>query len=118
MSIDDLRKAARNYIGGQLGVQSSSERYRGEIANITIKDNELQVELLWNAKCKNFNKKKLKYTKDNKLYYTAELRSISDINKEGTCLISSLIGETIILFPKGGSRLDPAKVKGLHKIVG
>lgn len=108
----------KRYVGGQLEVQNSGEGYfyRGEIADVFVENNEMRVRLSWNAKGEGFPPIPRKWVKDNShLNYAVslEIYAVSDIGDDRICLNSSIIGETAVLFPRNGSKLDPSKVEGL-----
>lgn len=110
--------------GGQMEIQNSGEGYvyRGEIAEISVEDNSLKAKFSWLGKGDSLPPQR--WTKDDNLDYAAslEIYSASDIGPSGgdiggdnrLCLNSSIVGETVVLFPPNGSKLDPSKVDGLH----
>ncbi|HEU0050910.1 MAG TPA: hypothetical protein VFQ60_02520 [Patescibacteria group bacterium] len=112
--------------GGQMEIQNSDDGYlyRGEIETIVVEENELRVKFAWLAKGEGFPPIPRKWVKDDRLDYTAslEIYAASDIGPSGhdvggdsrICLSSFMAGETVILYPPNGSKLDPAKVEGLH----
>ncbi len=107
----------KSYVGGQLEVQNRGEKYfyRGEIAEASVENNELRVKLSWNAKGEGFPPIPHKWVKDSAhLNYVAslEIYAVSDIGDDRICLDSSIVGETAVLFPRNGSKLDPSKVEG------
>jgi len=105
------------YIGGQIEVQNDEEgyRYRGEIENIAIEDEGtkecIKADLKWLAKWQNGE-----WVLDDRIVYKAGtlIYSISDIGDDRKSLYCHVNGELAVLYPKGGSRLDPLKVKGLE----
>ncbi len=98
--------------------------YRGEIETIAVKDGELQVQFSWLAKGEGFPPLPEKWVKDDRLDYKAslEIYSANNIGPSGgevgggdrICLTSPIVGETVVLYPPDGSKLDPAKVEGLQ----
>lgn len=108
-------ETARRYIGGQLEVQNPGEGYlyRGEIADASVENNEFRVRLAWNAKGEGFPPLQERWVKSEILDYSAslEIYAVSDIGDGRICLNSSIVGETTILFPSDGSRLDPSKIE-------
>lgn len=108
------------YNGGQMEVQDPDEgyMYRGEIERIVIEEGELRVRFKWLAEAEGFPPVPLGWTKanDDKLDYTATLEycSASDDVGLNRLHINYAIGETLILFPPDGSKLDPSDVKGLE----
>ncbi len=111
------------YVGGQVEIQNEIERYifRGEIAQVTVDGEELQVRFTWFAKGEGYPP--IRWVKADHLDYglslTVGFTSISEIgrgSKSGSnriCIESVISNETIVFFPPDGSRLDPAKVEGL-----
>ncbi len=110
------------FVGGQLEVQNPGERYlyRGEIATITVEgeddDATLKVTLNWMAKGEGFPPLPNRWVNDERLTYDASLMiySVSDIGDGRLSLNSFIIGETAVLYPPDGSKLDPSKVEGLN----
>jgi hypothetical protein len=113
------------FVGGQMEIQNQSEGYiyRGEIATIAVENNELQVKCAWLGKGEGYPPLPKRWVKDDQLDYGANLEvySVSDIGpgEEGDsrlCLQSGIVGETVVLFPPNGSKLDRAKVEGLDPV--
>ena len=114
------------YVGGQMEIQNQGEGYlyRGEIKSIAVENNELKVKFAWLAKGEGFPPLPKKWVKDDRLDYAAslEIYSASDIGSSGHevggdsrfCLNSPIVGETCVLYPPNGSKLDPSKVEGLQ----
>lgn len=118
------------YIGGQIEVQNGIEGYlyRGEIKTAEVDGNdELAITLNWMAKGEGIEKgdgppiptgwikdEKLKYNASLLLYSVIVIGPSSQGGDNRLCLISHIIGETVVLFPANGSKLDPAKVRGLE----
>jgi hypothetical protein len=109
-------------------IQNQGEGYifRGEVETIVVEDNELQVKFSWIAKGEGYPPLPTGWVKGDRLDYGAslEIYSVSDIGPSGgdvggdsrLCLMSPIVGETVILFPPNGSKLDPAKVVGLQLV--
>ncbi len=112
------------FIGGQFEVQNINEGYiyRGEIKTAEVIDGELSMTFIWMAKGEGFPPIPLGWVNDSKLTYDAslEIYTASDIGpgREGgnnrLCIQSSFIGELGVFYPPNGSKLDPARVKGLE----
>lgn len=110
------------YVGGQIEIQNRNEGYlyRGEIATIAVEgegdDATLRVTLKWMAKGEGFPSGPKRWVKDDDLTYGASLMiySVSDIGDGRIALNSWIVGETTVLFPLGGSKLDSSKVEGLN----
>ena len=118
------------FIGGQMEIQNQNEGYmfRGEVKTIAVENNELKVKFAWLAKGEGYPPFPKKWVNEDNLDYGAslEIYSASDIGPGSTddgiggdsrlCLNSSIVGETVVLFPPNGSKLDPAKVEGLKPV--
>lgn len=114
------------YKGGQMEIQNQKERclYRGEIEAITVENGTLRVKFTWLAKGEGYPPIPKKWVRDAKSDYTAnlEIYSVSNIGPSNDeiggddriFLISSIVGETVVLYPPNGSKLDPAKIEGLQ----
>ncbi|MCL5094059.1 MAG: hypothetical protein M1355_02930 [Patescibacteria group bacterium] len=113
----------QRYVGGQAEIQNPAigYLYRGEIKNIAIEANTLVLKFNWMAKGDRYPPLPNRWVNDQKIAHTAALGFYSDDNigpnQDGggdrLRLQSPIIGETIILFPPDGSKLDPTKVEGL-----
>src|SRR5689334_3141271 len=116
------------YIGGQLEVQNGMEGYlyRGEIKTAEVTDEgEVSITLNWMAQAEGIeagrqpiptgwiSDTKLDYAASLDLFTVNDLGPGSDGGGNRICLNSSIIGETTVLYPPDGSKLDPAKVSGL-----
>ena len=112
---------ARDYVGGQIEIQNPSlgYLYRGEIASIAVQGEgdaaTLVVDLSWIAKSESDDRPPARWIADTNLIYRARLKIYAafDIGAQRLALISSLLGETAVLFPPNGSKLDPSRVEGL-----
>ena len=112
------------FIGGQIEIQNASEGYlfRGEIETAEVDaENEMTIYLKWMAKAEGFPPTPTGWANSSDLTYQTSLRmyKVSNIGpgSEGDDrirLFSQPIGETIVLYPPNGSRMDPAKVRGLN----
>lgn len=116
----------QRFVGGQLEAQNMKEHYlyRGEIAEIEVTEGtsfgdrpadecgDLKIKLAWMAKMAKMGEWKA----DSNLDYSASLiiYSASEISDGCIFLSGMFTGENVALFPKGGSRLEPEKVKGLR----
>ena len=114
MELDSI--VLEKYHGGQMEVQNPVEKYlyRGEIESITVEENELRVKYAWVARGEGYPPLPNKWVKDSHVNYNASLE-IYSVKDEGNRIImqSHITNEIVVLFPRGGSRLDPKKVKGL-----
>ncbi len=111
------------FLGGQFEVQNQNEGYifRGEIKTATLNDhNTMEIDLEWIAKGEGYPPLPTGWVSDDHLTYKASLDiySVSNIGpgSEGDdriCLTSAIVGETVVLYPPNGSKLDRSKVKEL-----
>ena len=120
MRVDDsLMNIVKSYTGGQMEIQNPSEKYlyRGEIKSIDVVKTDLVVKFSWLAKGVGYPPIPQNWVKDNRLDYSAclEIYQQVELNDKRFCMNSPITNEIVILFPKEGSRLDPAKVAGLEK---
>ena len=108
---------AVQYVGGQMEIQNSAEGYifRGEIEDISIENDELTVKFKWLAQGAGFPPLPTKWVLSSHFDYGAslEIYTPSDIGENRLSLNSAVTGETAILYPPDGSKLDPAQVEGL-----
>ncbi len=119
-------QAVERFKGGQMEIQNQNEGYlyRGEVETIAVENNELRVKFAWLAKGEGFPSLPNRWVKDARLDYAAslEIYSASDIGSSGhdvggdsrISLNSFIVGETVVLYPPNGSKLDPAKIEGLQ----
>ena len=114
----NLAEVVGRYQGGQIEVQNQNEGYlyRGDIDSIAVVNGELKVTLKWLARGEGYPPLPKRWFKNDKQSISAalELYAASDVDNGRICLISAIVGETIILYPPGGSRLAPSKVEGLE----
>ena len=117
----NLRQDVKRYVGGQMETQNLSERYiyRGEIAAISIENDELKVRFAWLAKGEGYPPIPKRWVKDTDpahIDYSASLVAYAPckVGEGRLAWHSAIIGETVVLFPPDGSRLDPSKVEGLE----
>ena len=119
------RQLVQSFIGGQVEIQNTEEEYlyRGEIESIDVAEDELRVKFVWLAKGEGFPPIPHKWVKDDNLEYSINLSICvvddigpsDDVNGSNRiCVDCPVVGETIILYPPDGSKLDPAKVQGLE----
>ncbi len=114
------------FVGGQVEIQNPGEGYiyRGEVLTIGVVNDDLTVTFSWLAKGEGYPPLSTSWVKDDRLDYAAGLSiyAVSNIGPSGEdvgggdriCLRSQIVGETVILYPPDGSKLDPADVKGLQ----
>ncbi len=112
------QEIAKQYVGGQIEIQNSGEGYlfRGDIEKIDVEGEELKVTPAWLAKGVGFPPIPEKWVKTEPKEYNANLSiyAVSDIGNGRICLNSSIVGETTVLYPSNGSRLESSKVEGLE----
>ena len=106
------------FIGGDMEIQSDSQGciFRGLIENAVGEDNAVKGRFRWLAKNGGgHGLPSATWTNHDNLEYEASLDiyQASDIGSGRICLLSSMVGELVMLFPPNGSHLDPARVKGL-----
>ena len=114
------------FAGGQIEVQNGNEDYlfRGEVATAEVDGTKVRVRLAWLAKNDGTpSRPSMEWTveKGREVYEASlEIYSVSDIGEGRLCLNSVIIGETVILFPKGytnadgeESKLERTRIKGL-----
>lgn len=118
-------KNIERFVGGQLEVQNEDERYlyRGEIEYLIEENYELYIQLKWNAKAEGFPNMTGRWVIDkslDSLEYLVSFRiyNLSEIGNGRICLYCKGNHELAVLFPKGGSRLDPKKIEGIEGFVG
>ena len=110
------------FVGGQMEIQNKGEGYmfRGEIQKIEVAEaeNELRVKFAWIAKGEGYPPLPKRWVRDEQVDYAASLEvyTASDIGPSETggsrlCFQSSIVGETVVLFPPDGSKLDRSKVE-------
>lgn len=106
------------YTGGQAEIQNAKEGYlyRGEIQEISIKSGSLVIRFAWLAKGEGFPPFPDRWVNCTHLDYTAGLLlySASDIGSDRIALSCRPTDELTVLYPAGGSTLDPAEVEGLE----
>lgn len=114
-----------HFKGGQMEIQNQREGYiyRGKVESITVQSNQLQVRFAWLAKGEGYPPLPTKWVNAVKIDYCASLTLYSvsnmgpsggDIGGSDRICLTSMLDETVILYPPDGSKLDPAKVEGLE----
>tara|TARA_Y100000310_G_C20623906_1_gene784808 strand:- start:496 stop:870 length:375 start_codon:yes stop_codon:yes gene_type:complete len=118
LSTGDLQR----FVGGQLEIQNPGDGYffRGEVEKVSIEgegfDAELVVRFSWLAKASGESPVPGNWENHDDLDYGVSLliAAPSDIGDNRLCLNMASTGELAVFFPPDGSRLDPARVKGLE----
>ncbi len=119
------QEMAGKFKGGQVEVQNLVEHYlfRGEIAQITVDGNDVQIKFTWKARGVGFPPIPEKWVNDSELDYQINIAFslVHDIGPSGECSdarlcinMQNLTGELIVIFPPNGSKLDPTRVEGLQ----
>ena len=98
--------------------------YQGEVKTIAVEENELRVKFSWIAKNEGYphlekwvkaDDARLDYWASLDVYVATDMGPIGGGKSESIiCLKCSMAGETVVLNPPNGSKLDPAKVEGLQ----
>lgn len=111
MTEDDLR-TRDDLVGGDIETQKDGDVYRGPIKSIRIEDGQLIVEAEWLAKMTPGVSDWEAFTSPIGNTLPVSIGRLSDIGQGRLFWSMPMLGVGTI-FPKGGSKLDPAKVKGL-----
>lgn len=103
------------YIGGQMEIQNQGENYiyRGEIKTIAVEDDTLKVGFVWLAKGDSLPPTKWQNHDDLDYATSLGICHVFDIGDDRIALHIPIVCELTVLFPPGGSKLDPSKVEGL-----
>ena len=106
----------RKFVGGQMEVQNSGEGYlyRGETRIIEVEGTVLKVTFVWLATGEGFPSEPNRWVRSEPKDYAASLELYQVLEQTETdrlVLHSSIVGETIVFFPPGGSTLDKTKVE-------
>ncbi len=105
------------FINGQLEIQNQIEGYiyRGEIENVDVTNNELNVVFKWLAKGNELPLPSEWINENNKTYsLNLEMSNINDIDELGRIILNSAISNDLLVFyPPNGSKLNPKEIKGL-----
>ena len=99
-------------VGGELETQEDGEIFRAKISKITLQDDYFIIESEWVAK---MDKKAAGWIlwQNQPFPINAKFIKPSDIGDGRIAFTLPMLGIAVI-FPKGGSTLDPAKIKGLE----
>lgn len=83
------------------------------MSRASVENNTLKLGFDWLARAEGFPPLPTRWVRDTPKNYEAslEIYAVSDIGLDRTCLNSSIIGETTVLFPRGGSTLDQSKIE-------
>jgi len=114
MTIQEFLDNKDKYIGGEAESQEDGNIYRGPIQSIEEDRNSVLIQLEWCAKMpKSEGNFEWESWSKSFLYFDRDKVSVSDIGEDRLFFNIPPLG-IMTLFPKGGSKLDPAKVKGLN----
>ncbi len=98
-------------VGGDVEFHESGILYRGPIESITLENGRVTFKLLWAAQLSlDFVWEKRRAVE---CFVDAEMSPPGDIGDGRIFFAIPLLGHGTI-FPKGGNKLDPAKVSGLE----
>lgn len=109
----------KRFVGGEAEIQNENENYlfRGEIADINVENNQLKIKFAWLAKNQGGAPSHMSQEWDNQdnLDYGAslEIYAPSDIGDNRMSFNSWIVGETVVLFPPDGSKMNPEYINGL-----
>ena len=99
-------------VGGEIETQEDGAVYRGPISKIELRNGKVHFEASWMATM-NPREGRWRNWKVYPFYVDPQLSSPQDIGNGRIQFNIPFIGLGVI-FPKGGSKLDPAKVEGLQ----
>ena len=103
--------AEGKYIGGDGETQEGEDVFRGPIKEIKLDGEYVHIELEW---CAKLRERQLPWRKHHitKTFFRTDMVT-PRVDSDGRVVIHISYLGTTVLFPKGGSKLDPAKVEGL-----
>ncbi len=109
MNRTDFLAVSGQFVGGDLETQENGSIYRGPVKSIELDKNTVRVEGDWTAISRNSG---VSWDLWHINTFSVALELLS---KDGTGRLIAVLPMLgiAVFFPKGGSRLDPAKVKGL-----
>ncbi len=110
MVFDDFLKRV-DFVGGDVESHENNDVYRGPISKIEVVDRTLVITSPWVAIMAEKGWKK--YRGEDKITINLDLVEPQCVGECRVIFNMPLIGLTV-LFPKGGSKLDPGKVFGLE----
>ena len=111
--MDLTTELLRTFEGGQLETQNPGEgyHYRAQITSIELNGDELVATLEWWASLTTdgwvVDDHELSFKVSTVIYRATQ------IGGDRLCLRSPYTKDLTVLYPKGGSRLEPSKVQGL-----
>lgn len=99
-------------VGGDIETQEDGDVYRGPITNATVDGEYLKIEAGWLAKMTPGKTDWEVFISPIGNVLPIRIKDLRDIGEGRLFWGVPMLGVGTI-FPKGGSKLDPAKVKGL-----
>jgi len=106
--------ARTDIVGGELETHEDGEVFRGPISKVLTGKGEIRFECRWMAKMDKKAGGGWKKWHIQHLQITADMSPPSDIGNGRISFNMPFLGLAVI-FPKGGSKLDPTKVEGLTR---
>ena len=105
------------FVGGDIEIQNGGENYlfRGPIKTATVDGEDVIIEFEWTAKNDGGPNRPTKtWTIVGNKIYAISMMIYSASESDGRMILqSSIMCELTVLFPPGGSKLDPGRVSGL-----
>ena len=98
-------------VGGELESQEDGGIYRGPIDRIWMEDGLVHISSVWIARLLPGSSSWEKW-EANPFFFAPDMSSPQDIGQGRIHFDMPMMGHATI-FPRDGSKLDPAKVKGL-----
>lgn len=98
-------------VGGDIETQEDGDVYRGPIKEIRLEDGYVTIKSDWMAKMEGKNGRWRKWNITS-LVFAVKMVQAQDIGEGRIFFRLHALGIGTI-FPRGGSKLDPAKVEGL-----
>ena len=111
MTWDEILKRD-DLVGGDLETQEDGDVYRGPLEKIERQGDMIRFSSPWTARMLGSQPGSWEKWHITSCSVTADVKP-QDIGDGRICFTMPFLGHGVI-FPKGGSKLDPAKVKGLE----
>jgi hypothetical protein len=99
-------------VGGDIEAQEDGDVYRGPISSIELKGGTVIINSPWMAKMEGRSEQWKKWD-ITRISFDAAMCPPKEI-REGRIRFSLLLLGSVVIFPKGGSKLDSSKVEGLE----
>ncbi len=110
MDLWDAVLARQDLVGGDLETNEDGAYFRGPITRLTRTDDQLVIETEWVARLD--QNAGWKVYENRPLTVALDMTKPQDIGNGRVFFVLPFLG-TCTIFPRGGSKLDPAKVDGL-----